>query len=290
MSNRAWFYASEGQQHGPYPETQLREFIARGAVRADTLVWTEGMANWQKAAEIPGLFPGNLGPPAVPYSGGLPTSAGGHGGGSLSIEPGLWALLGRGLLFVIGLLLVIPAPWAATGFYRWMASRVHVPELPNFAFTGQPGDIWYVFVLMGLISYAGFSGVSYLEYVLIPVDGYLSWISVRWIAANLSSNGVKLPIAFEGSAPGYIGWYVLMYVSIITIIGWAWVITAWMRWNCRHISGTKREIMFNATGFEMLWRTLLLSLGSLLIIPLPWLLRWYTRWYVSQFALVERAA
>ena len=56
MANRSWFYASEGQQQGPYPEAQLREFIARGTVTADTLVWSEGMAGWQKAGEIPGLF------------------------------------------------------------------------------------------------------------------------------------------------------------------------------------------------------------------------------------------
>jgi len=64
MSNRSWFYASEGQQKGPFPEAQLQDLIARGTVRADTLVWTEGMAGWQKAAEIPGLVPGGSGPPA----------------------------------------------------------------------------------------------------------------------------------------------------------------------------------------------------------------------------------
>ncbi|MCC8976056.1 DUF4339 domain-containing protein, partial [Bradyrhizobium sp. Cham227] len=40
MSNRNWFYASEGQQKGPLPETQLRDLITRGTVGADTLVWT----------------------------------------------------------------------------------------------------------------------------------------------------------------------------------------------------------------------------------------------------------
>jgi len=52
MSNRSWFYASEGQQKGPFPETQLRDLIVRGTVGPDTLVWTEGMAGWQKAGEI----------------------------------------------------------------------------------------------------------------------------------------------------------------------------------------------------------------------------------------------
>jgi hypothetical protein len=46
MSNRSWFFASEGKQQGPRPEAQLREFIANGTVTAETLVWTEGMAGW----------------------------------------------------------------------------------------------------------------------------------------------------------------------------------------------------------------------------------------------------
>src|SRR6266404_865472 len=46
MSNRSWFFASEGKQQGPHPEAQLREFIANGTVTAETLVWTEGMAGW----------------------------------------------------------------------------------------------------------------------------------------------------------------------------------------------------------------------------------------------------
>jgi GYF domain 2 len=290
MSNRSWFFASQGQQQGPYPEARLHEFIAAGTITAETLVWTEGMAGWQKAAEIPGLIAGISGPPAVPQSGGPLLSAGGLGGGPLSIELGLWSYFGRSLLFVIGLLLVIPGPWTATGFYRWIASRVRVPGRPNFGFTGKVGDIWYVFVAIGLMSYAGLTGISYLPSILIPVQAFLSWMTVRWIAANLSSNGERLPIEFKGSALGYVGWYLLMTISAITIIGWAWIITAWMRWICRNVSGTRREIVFNATGWEVLWRTLLFAVGCAFLIPIPWVMRWYTAWYVSQFALVGRTA
>ena len=66
MSNRSWFYASNGQQQGPYPEAQLRDLITRGTVGADTLVWTEGMSGWQRAGEIPGLVPGGVGPAVRP--------------------------------------------------------------------------------------------------------------------------------------------------------------------------------------------------------------------------------
>jgi hypothetical protein len=97
MADRSWFYAADGQQQGPFPEMQLRNLITRGAVIADTLVWTEGMSGWQRAGEIPGLMPGGSGPPVVPQPGGPPPMAGGHGygGGALSIDLPLWPLLGR---------------------------------------------------------------------------------------------------------------------------------------------------------------------------------------------------
>jgi hypothetical protein len=192
-------------------------------------------------------------------------------------------------VFVIGFLLVIPAPWVATSFYRWIVSRLRVPQRPNLAFTGQVGDIWYVFGALGLLSYSGLTGIRSLRLILIPVQGFLSWMTLRWIAANFSSDGRQLPTTFKGSALTYVGWYVLMYLSFITIVGWAWVITAWMRWICRNIEGTQREILFVATGLEMLWRTLVFAVGAVFIIPIPWVMRWYTTWYVSQFALVERA-
>ena len=289
MVDRSWFYASQGQQQGPYPEAQLRDLIARGAVRPDTLVWCEGMAGWQKAGEIPELMSGGSMPPAFPQQGAV-MSAGGQGGNALSLDVDVWSLLGRGLLFIIGSLLVIPAPWTATNFYRWMATRIRVPRRPNLGFDGQPLDIWYVFVILGLCAYAGLSGYRYVQFILLPVEAFLAWMVVRWIAANLSSNGQPLPIEFKGGALGYIGWYLLLYISAITIIGWAWVVTAWMRWICRNVSGTRREITFNATGWEMLWRTIAFAFGCVFIVPIPWLLRWYAQWYVSQFALVERDA
>jgi hypothetical protein len=286
MSDRSWFVAANGQQQGPYPEAQFRDFVARGMVIANTLVWTEGMAGWQKAGEIPGLLSRTASAPTLAQSGSLRAHGAGYGGG-LSIEVGPWALLGRSLLLAIGTILVIPAPWVATGFYRWIVSCLRVPDRPNLAFTGNVGDIWYVFVAIGLLTYSRATGVSYLPFVLIPVQAFLSWMTLRWVAANFSSNGRQLPIAFEGSALIYVGWYVLMFLSVFTIIGWAWVITAMMRWICRNVSGTHREIIFNASGLQILWRTLVFGIGCAFLIPIPWVLRWYASWYVSQFALVE---
>lgn len=282
MANKSWFFAVDGKQQGPYPEAQFHDFIARGAITQDTLVWSEGMAGWQKAGEIPGLISG---PPTLGGPGG-----GLVAGGALWLDVGVWSLLGRTLLYVIGMALVIPAPWTATSFYRWIVPRLKVPRRPDMAFTGQVGDIWYVFIILALCGYGGLTHYRSVQLILLPLQAFLSWMVLRWLVGNLSSNGQKLPVAFEGSALGYLGWYILMVVSLITIVGWAWVVTAWMRWTCRNITGTVREVVFNASGWGVLWRTVLTALACSLIIPIPWMLRWYTRWYASQFALVERGS
>jgi len=59
-----WYYAVERQQHGPVPEEQLRDLLTQGAVAPDCLVWSDGMAEWQKASQIEALFAAR--PPPVP--------------------------------------------------------------------------------------------------------------------------------------------------------------------------------------------------------------------------------
>ena len=277
---------SNGQQQGPLVEDQLRDLIARGAVRADTLVWSEGMAGWQKAGEIPGLMSMPPGPPSMPQGGSPPVMGGGYGG-AVSADLPVWSLLGHSLVYVIGIALVIPAPWAATWFNRWLVSRVRVPGRPNLEFTGNVGDIWYVFVALGLLIYIEQISV-YAQLVGIVVQAFLGWMVIRRIASRLSSSGQPLPVSFNGDVWAYIGWQVLMMLSFITIIGWAWVATAWTRWICRNISGTRREVIFNASGLDVLWRTLVFAIACVFIIPIPWMLRWYASWYMSQFALVQR--
>jgi len=91
----SWFYASEGKQQGPYPEGQFRDLIAQGVVRADTLVWSEGMAGWQKAAEIPGLISGGGAPPIIP-AGGPPMMGGGaYTGAGSAAGASIWHLSGQ---------------------------------------------------------------------------------------------------------------------------------------------------------------------------------------------------
>lgn len=60
--------AAGGQQTGPFPISNLREQISRGAITTDTLVWKPGMTGWLKAGtvtELNSLF-GSMPPPVPP--------------------------------------------------------------------------------------------------------------------------------------------------------------------------------------------------------------------------------
>jgi uncharacterized RDD family membrane protein YckC len=64
-----WFYVDAGQQAGPVDDTQLQVLVTSGKIQPGTLVWHEGMANWQPYQEVatPGVRLATAPPPsAVP--------------------------------------------------------------------------------------------------------------------------------------------------------------------------------------------------------------------------------
>lgn len=293
MSNRNWFYASEGQQKGPLPEVQLRDLIARGAVRPDTLVWTEGMSGWQKAAEIPGLIPSAAPPPpAFPQAGPPPVVAsGGYSGGTISIDFGIWDFVWRGIVFAIASAFIIPLPWMLVWYLKWLVPCVQVPGRPNLGFEGNAMTIvpWFfgVVVLVVAVSMLGYQSLNIVTFL---AEIALYWLFLKWLVANIASNGQLLGLSFTGSFWAYLGWTLLAVVSVFTIIGWAWVYAAWTRWFCRNIGGTRREVTFNGTGLEFLWRGIVTFIGISFFIPIPWVYRWMMRWVASQTALVQRGS
>jgi hypothetical protein len=284
MTDRNWYVAMiDGKQHGPYSDDRLRELVAGGTVEAETPVWCDGMSDWTKAAEIPGLVPQSLRPPPLP----LPVRASapkqnGSRAFSTTITP--WPLFGRTLLVVVSQLLVVPTPWAVTSFCQWFVDHLQVPDRPRVAFTGRAGDIWYIFILSALCGYVGFVEFA-LQLATLPLGVLFLVIIGRWFFRNLAWQGQVAPLKFTAGYWAMLGWYVLFTLSAITVVGWAWALAAWTRWMCRHVEGSAKRLIFTASGWGVLWRTLLFALSLLLIIPIPWTFRWYTSWVVSQFAL-----
>ena len=50
-----WYYAEAGNRVGPIEETELNRLVTMGTVRADTLVWHEGLASWQPLGIVRGI-------------------------------------------------------------------------------------------------------------------------------------------------------------------------------------------------------------------------------------------
>lgn len=64
----AWHYSVGGQVHGPVTTGELRRLVKSGELAEGDLVWKEGMAEWQPATRVKGLFPEmpRSGPPDLP--------------------------------------------------------------------------------------------------------------------------------------------------------------------------------------------------------------------------------
>src|SRR5258708_9538399 len=58
-----WFYAINDQKTGPVSDSQLDELLSSGTINRDTLVWREGMAEWQPLKAVR-----SAGPPPFPGS------------------------------------------------------------------------------------------------------------------------------------------------------------------------------------------------------------------------------
>lgn len=55
VPNKSFFLAVNGQQQGPFDLLALGQKLAAGQLTRDTLVWTQGMANWLAAGQVPEL-------------------------------------------------------------------------------------------------------------------------------------------------------------------------------------------------------------------------------------------
>ena len=73
-----WHYLDNGQQRGPVTEEQFSQLVQQGAIRSDTFIWCQGMAQWQRYGE---LVPADSAAAAQPVATESPAS-----GGSLHIQ------------------------------------------------------------------------------------------------------------------------------------------------------------------------------------------------------------
>jgi hypothetical protein len=57
-----WYYAQNGQQHGPHSDSEMRYKIESGQVQGTDLVWRRGMVDWVEARQLRELWPDAVAP------------------------------------------------------------------------------------------------------------------------------------------------------------------------------------------------------------------------------------
>jgi hypothetical protein len=289
-ASEAFYYADSGRiRQGPYAEADIVRLIDGGTIGRETLIWSAELVDWRAADQVEKFAPlfGLQGLPPVPlasYATGLaigtPMPL-----GNLSANFPVWGLFWRSLLVWLGDLIVVPAPWVSTTYYRFLGTQTALPDGRRFTFSGQPGDIWLVFVGIGVLGLIG-QFVPYASLIAAFVSLALTVLVMRWFCANLGTEDGSVKLTFEGSIWPFIGLNLLLGLSVITIVGWAWVAKAIMQWVCNSVKGTL-AFDFVGSGGAILWRTLVVVLASMLIIPIPWMMRWYAVWMVSQIQVAQ---
>ncbi len=203
----------------------------------------------------------------------------------------LWVLI----TFVVSVF-IIPAAWATAFLYRRILPQISFGDGTRAAFQGRAGKIWGWFVLptvvyvicivaggivynrepfslillsdeiesalsagdnalaFALVNVGLAAGISALV-VTIVVAIYVYRVIIRWSIAGIElTNGPDF--RFTGRYLPLAGWLLVLVLSIITIIGWAWVATGFLRWFAGNVEGDGVGFDFVGRAWGLLWRAM----------------------------------
>jgi hypothetical protein len=186
------------------------------------------------------------------------------------------------LTLVFSLILAIAGTWVFAAACRWFCRNLRFSNGATAEFSGQGIEVlgWWILLVLADREW----GVAGAAAVLIAIAFFFLAVLatlhiVRWFVSHveLSSNR---RLSFAGKYVGLLGWEVLLPLSMLTIIGWAWVLAAMYRWGARNTRAQDGALQFHGVGPEILWRTLAAILFSIPIVTIPWAWLWYTRWLV----------
>ena len=215
---------------------------------------------------------------------------------------GAMASFGYSFLFLFLFFLIIPGAWGAVPFAVWWTGHLAFDDGGRAEFTGRPGPVWVLFAVLAFLAYLpslATAGMPHggrtamvqivLSLVLFPLDAAVKLPLYHWFFENIRLAPGGSP-RFTGTYWPYLGWSVLVAVSVVTVIGWAWASVAMMRWFCRNLEADAYSVSFTGTGGGLLWRSLVWLVGMVCIIPLPWVFRSIYAWWSGHLVVTHTAA
>jgi len=209
---------------------------------------------------------------------------------SSSVRLSFAGTAGQAFLFLLSLF-VLPA-WLVAALWvvvaRWICRSLRFRDGTTASFRGTEEEVLGWAVLSILLACAALPFPP-LAVVLIFPQAAVGLQIMKWFWSHVELSG-RPPLRFVGRYGGYLGWSLLVLVSVFTIIGWAWAVTALYRWIFANVQGGGLRFRWEGKGHEVLWRFLVGGLACLLIIPIPWIALWLLRWVIEQTAIERTAA
>ena len=195
--------------------------------------------------------------------------------------------LGWGLFLIITSIFIIPAGWGIAAMSRWLVGGVALDDGTRVEFHGRGSQIWGYPILNAAVQFLGV--IPLVGAVIAWLVGIRIQLAIwRWFFGEVRLSSPNTNMEFTGEYWPFVGWSLLLILSFITVVGWAWVAAAYLRWIYRNINMGRNQVVFWGTPSEILWRGIVTVLVSIFIITMPWMAVWYIKWFVGNTTL-ERA-
>jgi len=211
---------------------------------------------------------------------------------SIDLSP-RWIGSGNGWLLSIWILSIglgLAGPWIFEAVCRWFCQALRFSDDSRADFSGRGGQIfgwWILWMLAGHRWNIATPERVALEIALFFLGLWSTLNVLRWFVSHIElTTGRRL--VFDGGYVELLGWQILLALSVLTIIGWAWALAAMYRWLADHTSGPDAVVKFHGVGGQILWRTLAAFLFSIPVVTIPWAWLWYARWLVRSTTLEGR--
>jgi hypothetical protein len=185
--------------------------------------------------------------------------------------------------WILSVVLAIAGAWVCAGACRWFCRHLRFSDDTRADFSGRGGQIlgwWVLCVLPGHDWNVPAPAGVLLDIALFFLGLWGTLNILRWFVGHVTLSSSR-GFSFLGTYVELLGWEILLALSVLTVIGWAWVLAAMCRWMARSTRGDDIALRFHGVGLQILWRTVVAILCSIPIVTIPFVWLWYTRWLVQ---------
>ena len=194
--------------------------------------------------------------------------------------------------WILSVILAIAGTWVVAAACRWFCRNLRFSDNTTADFSGRGGQVlgWWVLSLLVGRTWNLPTPEGVLLCIALSLLGVWGALNVwRWFVSHVELSSSRR-FSFFGAYVELLGWEILLILSVLTVIGWAWALAALYRWMARNTRSQDVALRFHGEGHQILWRTVVAILGSIPLVTIPWMWLWYARWMVGNTTIEGQLA